>query len=387
MNVLMVLCLYLTVFHIPFDFFATPVADDEQIWFGLTLRGWAAKVTTPLHWAVYAAGVYGFWRMRPWMWPWAAVWAAQVAGAIFVWSVLQLEWPRGPLVAPFVAIPMVIVAVTLWNARDRFQTSAPALAERYGRWGLVTGASSGIGREFVHALAREGLSCVVTARRGDELERLAHDVAGRHGVEIRVVVADLARERDVQRLIGEIRDLDFGILVSNAGAGYMGRLDRQDPARLADIARLGCVAPVALVTAVAARMVERGRGAILIVGSVAGRTPLPLHAVYSATKAFGEFLGKALWAELRPLGVDVLVVEPGPVDTAFQNVAGEVRDDPGIAPRLVVDRALSALGRRPAVVCGTGLSAASWLARVLPSSLVLHLTADVTRKATPRELR
>ena len=67
--------------RVPFDIFFTPIERDQEVWFGIVLRGMWAKVTEPLHWAVYAAGAWGFWKMRRWMWPWAAVYVAQVASA------------------------------------------------------------------------------------------------------------------------------------------------------------------------------------------------------------------------------------------------------------------------------------------------------------------
>src|SRR5690349_80396 len=88
MNVLMVFCAYMALVHIPVDFFLKPLAQDGEAWFGFVLHGWAAKLTEPLHWAIYAAGAYGFWRMRSWMWPWAALYMAQVAFGSFVWSVV-----------------------------------------------------------------------------------------------------------------------------------------------------------------------------------------------------------------------------------------------------------------------------------------------------------
>src|SRR3954469_14889580 len=87
MNLLFGFCLYMTFVYLPFDVFAKPVAHDEEVWFGVVLRGWAAKATEPLHWAIYAAGAYGFFRMRGWMWPWAALYVAQIAIGMFVWNV------------------------------------------------------------------------------------------------------------------------------------------------------------------------------------------------------------------------------------------------------------------------------------------------------------
>ena len=79
MNALMIFCAYMALVHMPWDVFVKPVERDAEAWFGFLLRGRWAKLTEPLHWAIYAAGAYGFWRMRNWMWPWAPLYAAQVA--------------------------------------------------------------------------------------------------------------------------------------------------------------------------------------------------------------------------------------------------------------------------------------------------------------------
>ena len=73
MNLLMFFCIYMTIIYLPWDMFVKPLAVDEEVWFGVTLRGWAAKATEPFHWLVYGAGMVGFWKMRPWMHPWASL--------------------------------------------------------------------------------------------------------------------------------------------------------------------------------------------------------------------------------------------------------------------------------------------------------------------------
>ena len=119
MNLMMAFCLYMTVIYLPFDLFLKPIADDREVWFGIALAGWWAKATEPLHWAIYALGAWGFWGMRRWMWPWAALYTAQIAVGMLVWNVLD---PRGRglvggvVVAAFFMIPVV----ALWRARVVF---------------------------------------------------------------------------------------------------------------------------------------------------------------------------------------------------------------------------------------------------------------------------
>lgn len=129
MNLIFLFCLYMTFVYMPFDLFWKPVEQDEEVWFGITLHGWAAKATAPLHWLIYGAGAYGFWKMRRWMWPWSAVYAAQVSLAMLVWNLLD---PRGGgLVAGLVAGAVFLVpTVALWRARAVFDTTRPGTSGR-----------------------------------------------------------------------------------------------------------------------------------------------------------------------------------------------------------------------------------------------------------------
>jgi uncharacterized protein len=262
------------------------------------------------------------------------------------------------------------------------------LRDRYGEWALITGASAGIGLEFARALARGGVSCVLTARREDRLNALAAELRERHRIETRVVAADLAAPHGADRLAAAAADLPIAMLVNNAGFGYAGRFDKLDTERLRAMVQVNCVAPVVLTSKLLPAMVRRGRGAVIIVGSVAGRQPLPLHAVYSASKGFDLLLGEALWGELRGSGVDVLVLEPGPTATEFQAVAGEVvGPDHGEPAANVVRVALDALGRKPSVISGWFNWARANAVRLAPRSTVAILAKKVIEGQTPADLR
>jgi short-subunit dehydrogenase len=382
----MLFCAFMAVVYVPWDFFAKPAAEDGEVWFGILFRGWAAKAAEPFHWVIYAAGAYGFWRMCPWMWPWAAVYAAQLTFSMLVWNVVYVGGVGGFLLGLATLLPFGGLTLALWNARDAFHSSRPAMRERYGEWALVTGASSGIGREFARALARDGMSCVLTARREDRLRALAAELERTHGIATRVVTADLADPRGADGLADAVADLEIGVLVNNAGFGYAGRFDKQDVERLRALVHVNCVAPVVLTSRLLPAMRARGRGAVIISGSIAGHQPLPRLAAYSASKAFDRLLGEALWGELRGTGVDALVLEPGPTDTEFQATAGEI-PHPGEPAGAVVRVALDALGRQPSVVSGW----LNWLrgqaSRLVPRSVLVLVADGVTVRLTPAEMR
>lgn len=183
---------------------------------------------------------------------------------------------------------------------------------------LVTGASAGIGEQFARQLAARGHDLVLVARSRDKLESLAADVAG----SATVIGCDLAR--DATSLADQVRErgLDVDLLVNNAGFGTHGPFVEQDPGREVDEVRLNCEAVVALTHAFLPGMIERRSGGVIVVASSAGFQPLPYEAVYSATKAFALTFTEALSEELRGSGVRCLAVNPGPVSTGWQQIAG-----------------------------------------------------------------
>lgn len=387
MNALMVFCGYMAFVYVPWDIFVKPAAVDEEVWFGILFYGGTAKVLAILHWAVYAAGAYGFRRMKRWMWPWAAAYAGQVAFGMLVWNWAYVGGWFGFLFGIIAFVPFAALTLALWNARALFEAAREPLRARYGDWALVTGASAGIGSEFARALAREGFSVVLTARREERLRELASELEKNHQVPTRVVAVDLTEPGASEALAEAVKDLEIGLLVNNAGFGAVGRFEGQTLERLRDMVQLNCAVPVELTRLLLPGLLTRGRGAVVITGSVAGRQPLPLHAVYSATKAFDLLFGEALAVELRDRGVDVLVLEPGSTQTEFADQAGEIGAE-GELPEQVVQVALDALGRQPSVVSGWW----NWLranlaTRLLPRPLVAHVAREVVTSRVPPEKR
>ena len=385
-NALMVFCAYMAFVYVPWDFLWKPVARDEEVWLGIMFKGWGAKLTEPLHWAIYTAGFYGFYRMRSWMWPWAAAYVGSVALGMLVWPLLyQQHYALLLGMVGFAAFALLSRA--LWLAEPLFGEERVPLRERYGEWALVTGASAGIGEAFARALAREGMSVALSARRSDRLEALASELEKTFSVQTRVVAEDLANAEGAERVARAVSDLPIAVLVNNAGFGGAGRFDKLQAERLRDMVTVNCVAPMLLARRILPRMQERGRGAVIFTGSVSGRQPLPLHGVYAATKAFEQLLGEALYVEQRRLGIDVLVVEPGSTETEFHGIANEL-PHAGESPEAVVETALEALGRQPSVVSGWY----NWLRanlsqRIAPRSLVVYLAHEYTRRHTPEDLQ
>jgi short-subunit dehydrogenase len=186
---------------------------------------------------------------------------------------------------------------------------------RFGPWALVTGASSGIGREIARQLAESGIGVVLAARRVDRLGELGEELRRDFGVESRVVEVDLSKEDAVELLERETRGLDMGLVVSNAGTPFVRDfLTGERSALLAD-ARLNALSHLDLARHFGPRLVARGRGGLLLVGALGGNVGVPFMAVSAASKAFVLSLGEALHVELGAHGVTVTVLTPGPVQT------------------------------------------------------------------------
>ena len=189
---------------------------------------------------------------------------------------------------------------------------ADTVAERYGPWAVIAGASDGVGAAFAEHLASHGINVVLVARRKPLLDELAAKLA----VETRVVVLDLSEPSAIDDLVAATADLEVGSLVFNAGADTVNLpLLSRDIEELRAFIQRNCTAVLEASHAFGSRMVERGRGGVVLVTSGAAWAGGATLAVYSATKAFDANLAESLWAEWRLHGVDVLSLVLGPTDT------------------------------------------------------------------------
>src|ERR1700740_1908601 len=138
--------------------------------------------------------------------------------------------------------------------------------KRFGPWALVTGASSGIGKEFARQIAASGINIVLAARREDLLKEVGVEFSKRYGVEHRVVVLDLSREDFIEQLASATDDLDIGLVVSNAGTGNPGEFLKLDRQFLQATLRLSTMAHLDITHTFAAKLSKRGRGGVLLAG-------------------------------------------------------------------------------------------------------------------------
>ena len=246
-----------------------------------------------------------------------------------------------------------------------------------GRWALVTGASAGIGEAFARELARRGMNLVLAARREDRLRALAAELHAAFRVRAVAVPADLGKPGAPGVLWAEAAEgREIHLLVNNAGFGLKGRFDELPLERQAEMVRVNCIAAMDLAHYALRRMRERGEGGIVNVASVAGYQPIPFLATYAASKAFVVALSQALAEECRGTGVRVVTLNPGPVATEFQSVAGTRVSEKTLGirtPEEVVEAGLRGLeGRQRTVTPGLTNQLLVSFVRVAPRSGVVR---------------
>jgi len=260
------------------------------------------------------------------------------------------------------------------------------LRSRYGAWAVITGPSSGIGKGFATALAAEGLNLVLVARRKDLLDELAAELSEAHGIECRVLAHDLAADGAAATLAEAVAGIEVGILVNNAGTGWIGRFDLQGGAEHARLVRLHCELPVELTALMLPAMKKRGRGAVVLVASAGAYVPMPYYSVYGATKAFLASWGEAVASELEGTGVDVLVLSPGDTKTEFQQVSGE-QSTRWSSVEEVVTAGLAGLGRRTTVIPGLENKLGIALSRFMPRRWLVRMMKSRQLAQTPPDRR
>jgi uncharacterized protein len=239
------------------------------------------------------------------------------------------------------------------------------LKHRFGPTALITGASDGIGRAFALQLAEQGFDLVLVARRGSVLQELALDLGTRFGVDVRVLAMDLSDPLAVPELMRQTETAPIGLVVAAAGFGSIGAFLDRDVLSEVNMVDLNCRSVVELSFGFGQRMAAQRRGGLVLFGSLVGFNGAPLSATYAATKGFVQSFAEGIAAEMRPHGVSVLSVAPGPVGTGFAARAG-MQMGQAATPEMVARGALAALGKRTTVRPGFLAKFLGWSLAMLP---------------------
>lgn len=254
--------------------------------------------------------------------------------------------------------------------------------DRWGPWAVVAGASEGLGAAFAAGLAARGHDLVLLARRVEKLEAVAAELRSQHGVEVIVLGLDVGAPDVGARVRAALGDREVGVLVCNAALAPLGPFfatPAEEAVRALDV---NCRSTVLLLHALVPAMVERRRGAVVIMSSLTAFQGSPWTTLYGATKAFGLSLAEGLWAELEPHGVEVIACAAGATRTPNYLAHAAAGGAPGeLEPAQVVAEALAGLGRGPLLIPGRFNRVASFLMRrLLPRARTVRIMGAQTKK-------
>jgi uncharacterized protein len=254
-----------------------------------------------------------------------------------------------------------------------------------GKWAIITGASSGIGKALALEFAAGGFNVVLTGRNEQALSQVATECRDRHRVLVEIISAELSRSDSTDRLIAAIasQPRKYEVLVNNAGFGVKGTFSETDVQNEIDLLNVQLTAALKLTKAVLPGMIARRSGRILNVGSVYSYAPVPFQSVYSACKAFLLSFSAAIRNELAGSGVTVTVFCPGITQTEFRSRAGiaEKNTSSGMTAEAAARIAFQETMRGKAVVIpGIANRVFVLFAKLLPNTSFTGIIRYINRK-------
>jgi len=225
--------------------------------------------------------------------------------------------------------------------------------EKYGPWSLVTGASSGIGKEYAKHVAKQGLNIVLVARSEDKLVALKKELVYKYNIEIKIIVADLTSINDLEKVKKETSELEIGLLINNAGKEDSNHFLKIPTAQHLETIDLNIKAPLILTHHFGKKMTERKKGGIITMSSIVAFQGVPYIANYAATKSYNLIFSEGIAAEFKKHNIDVLAVTPGFTKTNLAN-RYEFSGTPfkPLTPFFVANQALKALGKKRLTIPG-----------------------------------
>jgi short-subunit dehydrogenase len=257
------------------------------------------------------------------------------------------------------------------------------LSERYGPWAVIAGGSEGVGVSFAHKLAADGINLILLARKLGPLAETADAVRAEFGVEVRTLPLDLTAPDAVEQVRSLTDGVEVGMLIYNAGTDNVAAdmLDRP-LAALERVIALNVLGQTRFVHHYGSAMTARGRGGIILVGSLLAYAGGGGMTAYAAAKAFSHTLAKGLWYEMRPYGVDVLGLVLSATKTPAAYRLGLKMDDPVIVasePDVVAQEGLDRLGKTPLWVVSDAAAFAAHL-KSLPDADAVELVSSSAKE-------
>jgi len=257
----------------------------------------------------------------------------------------------------------------------------------YGPWAVIAGGSEGVGSALADSLAQAGINVVLIARKSDPLEETANKVRA-HGVQVRTLSLNLLLPDAVAQIRQVTDDLEIGLLIFNAGANSYGHeFVTSELDKVQGVIDLNITRQLELAQHFGAKMKERGRGGIMLLGSLAGYLGSEQQSIYGAAKAFSRVFAEGLWLELKPFGVHVVELVLGVTRTPAMERAGLRFDIPGLNVAEAEDVAregLDHLADGPVWIAGGNYKAAQQRSG-FPRDVMVQAAADGMRKLLGRQ--
>lgn len=259
------------------------------------------------------------------------------------------------------------------------------LVSRYGKTALVAGASEGLGAAFSTYLAAAGMDVVLVARRAEPLEKLATALHQKYKVNTTCITADLAAPNATARIEQALQGRSINLLVYNAALSHIGAFEQHPIEENNKMAYANMLTPMNMAQVFGSKMLAQGKGAVVLMASLAGFQGSGFLAVYAATKAFDRTLAEGLWYEWKQRGVDVMACCAGATATPNYINTKPGKSSP-FAPRVqapeeVVKECFEKLGTVPSFVTGSGNKLATFfMQRLMPRSMAVRIMGDTARK-------
>ena len=251
---------------------------------------------------------------------------------------------------------------------------------KYGPWAIVAGASEGLGAAFAEELAKQGLNLVLIARRLEKLVVLSNNLKNKYPIEIIVYSTDLADFEQTKQFVTGL-EADIGLLVYNAAYAPIGYFENISEENLTRIVDVNIRTPLLLSKLVSNQMMEKARGGIVLMSSLAGTQGSPKIATYAASKAFNAIFAEGIWNEFRKHGIDVIASCAGAISTPGYKNAQNAKDAPGtLNANEVAEKTLNALGKGPTIIPGfTNKLASFFMGRLFSRKLAISIMDHNTK--------
>lgn len=259
------------------------------------------------------------------------------------------------------------------------------LKQKYGSTALVAGASEGIGAAFAEYLAAEGMDLVLIARHIQPLQQFADFLQNKYKVTTTCLSCDLAELNSTEQITDALNGKEISLIVYNAAQSYIGPFIKNTAKNHSRMAQVNMITPLHLLHVFGEKMVNKGKGAIILMASLAGFQGSGYLSVYAATKAFNRVLAESLWYEWKNSGVDVIACCAGATATpGYKNSNPEKTGffTPRVlSPEEVAGECFKKLGNKPSFITGRGNRIASFIMqKIIPRKMAITVMGDTTRK-------